>query len=172
VGIALARLPAQAVNLIIYTGRIAPGDGAKFYGALDPDAPANAPRWLTFIDENADFSDIPLTAYVQTKHVLIPKLKRMSERPGYCSGVVCSTAHCEMVTSFWRHYVERDPDYVSHPVFFTNLKDACDWLKLPDAGCQAIAEAIAAQHIKDPPAPRPGRAGGGHEAAASASNDD
>lgn len=156
-GIALVRLPAQEVNLIIYSGLIHRGDGVRFYGALDPNDPANAPRWLTYIDENADFSSIPVTAYAETKHVLIPKLKRLAERPGYASAVVCTTAHCEMITSFWRGYVERDPEYASHPVFFPSLKDACDWLNLPNGGCAAVADAIRAQHIDPSRAARPER---------------
>lgn len=156
-GIALVRLPADELNLIIYTGRIDAGDGVRFYSGLDADDPANAARWLTVIDEDADFSAIPVTSYPQTKNVMIPKLKQLAARPGYCSAVVCSTPHCELITSFWRTYVEHDPNYVSHPVFFTNLKDACDWLKLPQSGCEAAAEAVRAQHA--PPAPRPERAG-------------
>ena len=159
-GIALVRLPAQEVNLIIYAGRISRGEGVRFYSELDPDDPANAPRWLTCIDDDADFSDIPVTAFAETKHVLIPKLKRMRERPGYCSAVVCSSSRCDAIVHFWQAYVERDPEYVSHPTFFTSLKDACDWLELPDQGCAAIADAIRA-HIQSTQASRPERAGGG-----------
>ena len=145
-GIALVRLPAYELNLIVYSGRIDSGDGARFYGELDPGDLANSRRWLTYIDENADFSAIPVTAFPEAKHALIPKLKRMAERPGFCSAVVCTSTHSEMITQFWRAYVEHDPEYVSHPVFFTKLKDACDWLKLPDAGCEAVAEAIGTLH--------------------------
>lgn len=154
-GIALVRLPAYELNLIIYTGRIDPRDGVSFYGGLDADDPADAARWLTCIDEDADFSGIPVTSYPQTKNVMIPKLKQLAARPGYCSAVVCSTPHCEQITNFWRTYVEHDPNYVSHPVFFTNLKDACDWLKLPERGCEAAAEAIRAQHAPPTPTARP-----------------
>jgi hypothetical protein len=62
-----------------------------------------------------------------------------------------------MVADFWRHYVEMDPEYSSPPVIFTELKDACDWLELPDLGCDAVANAIRAQLLKPPP-----RAGLGH----------
>lgn len=153
-GIALVRLPAHEVNLIIYAGRITRDEGVRFYSELDPDNPADAARWLTYIDDDADFTDIPVTAFAETKHVLIPKLKRMRERPGYCSAVVCSTSHCEMIVNFWRAYVERDPEYVSHPEFFSNLKDACDWLRLPDAGCAGVADAIRAQHVVRRQAPQ------------------
>jgi hypothetical protein len=146
VGIALVRLPAYELTLIVYSGRIDAGDGASFYSELDPGDPANSRRWLTYIDENADFSAIPVTAFPEAKHALIPKLKQMAQRPGFCSAVVCTTAHSETITSFWRAYVDQDPDYVSHPAFFTNLKDACAWLKLPDKGCEAVAEAIRIQH--------------------------
>lgn len=160
-GIALVRLPDYELNLIIYTGRIDASDGVRFYGGLDADDPAAGARWLTYIDEDADFSGIPVTAYPQTKNVMIPKLKQLAARPGYCSAVVCSTAHCELITSFWRSYVEHDPDYVSHPVVFNNLKDACDWLHLPDAGCGAAAEAVRAQHLPPAQALRPERAESG-----------
>lgn len=160
-GIALVRLPAQQVNLILYAGRITREEGVRFYSELDPDNPADPPRWLTYIDDDADFTDVPVTAFAETKHVLIPKLKRMRERPGYCSAVVCSTSHCEMIVNFWRAYVERDPEYVSHPEFFSNLKDACDWLRLPDPGCAAIADAIRTQHLQASQAERPARAGDG-----------
>lgn len=158
-GIALVRLPAYELNLVIYAGRIAPSDAVEFYAGLDTDDPASPARWLTYIEENADFSGIPVTAYPQTKQVLIPKLKRLAARPGYCSAVVCSSEHCELITSFWRTYVEHDPNYVSHPVFFTNLKDACDWLELPDSGCEAAAETIRTQHAPPPAAAAPERAG-------------
>ena len=98
-----------------------------------------------------DFSSLPVTAFPETKHVLEPKLKRLREPPGYRSAIVCKSAHCEMVTDFWQAYVERDPEYPSHPVFFSRLKDACDWLELPEAGC----EAIRAQHAQLAPLPSP-----------------
>jgi len=139
VGVALVRFPAYKLNLFIYTGRIDPDAGLRLYSELDPDDPANAPRWLTYIDKDADFSGIPVTTYPEAKHVLEPKLKRISERRSYCTVVVCRSVQCEFITHFWRAYVEHDPDYIAHPVFFTNLKDACDWLKLPDEGRQAIA---------------------------------
>jgi hypothetical protein len=145
VGIALVRLPAYKVNLFIFTGRIDPDEGLRLYSELDPDDPANSPRWLTYIGEDVDFSGIPVTAFPEAKHVLEPILKRMSERRSYCTGVVCSSAQCQFITHFWRAYVEQDPEYISHPEFFTNLKDACDWLKLPAAGREAITAAVRAQ---------------------------
>jgi hypothetical protein len=145
-GVALVRFPAYGVDLFIFTGRIDADEGLRLYSELDPDDPAGSPRWLTYIDKDADFSGIPVTAYAEARHLLEPKLKRLSERPGYGSVAVCSSTHCEFILGFWRAFSHRDPDYVSHPVFFTNLQDACDWLKLPDAGCEAVAAAVRAQH--------------------------
>jgi hypothetical protein len=145
VGISLVRFPAYEVDLFIFTGRLDYDEGLRLYSGLDPDDPANAPRWLTYIDDDADFSGVPVTAYPEAKHVLTPKLKRFSERPGHCTATVCSSRQCEYVTHFWRAYVEHDPAYISHPVFFTKLQDACDWLKLPASGCEAMAEAIRTQ---------------------------
>jgi hypothetical protein len=148
-GLALVRLPAYDVNLVICSGRLTGDELVRFCSELDPDDPTLAPRWLTSIDENADFSGLPVTAFPKTKHILEPKLKRLREPPGYRSAIVCKTAHCELVTDFWQAYVERGPEYPSHPAFFHELKDACDWLELPEAGC----EAIRAQHAQLAPLP-------------------
>jgi hypothetical protein len=153
VGIALVRLPAYEVDLFIYTGRIDPDQGLKLYSELDPGDPASSTRWLTYIDNDADFSGIPVTAYAEARHIMAAKLKRLSERPGHCTAAVCSSAHCEFVLEFWRAFVERDPDYVSQPAFFTDLKEACAWLKLPASGCEAIAEAVRARGAAVEPRP-------------------
>jgi hypothetical protein len=159
-GIALVRFPAYEMNLVIFTGSITGDELVRFCSELDSDDPTHAPRWLTYVDETADFSSLPVTAFPQAKHVAIPIVKQHTERPGYRSAVVCTSGQCGMITDFWRAYVQRDPEYVSHPGFFADLKDACDWLKLPDSGCEAIAEAIRAEQAAQPEragdGPRPG----------------
>jgi hypothetical protein len=153
VGIALVRLPAYEVDLFIYTGRIDPDQGLKLYSELGPGDPANSPRWLTYIDQDADFSGIPVTAYAQARHIMAAKLKPLSQRPGHGTAAVCSSAHCEFILDFWRAFSELDPDYVSRPAFFTELKDACDWLNLPEAGRETIAEAVRARLADAEPLP-------------------
>jgi hypothetical protein len=144
-GISLVRLPAHNVDVIIYAGRISRDDGMRFYNELDVDDPALSSRWITWIDADVDFSDVPVTAYPQVKQILGPKLNRLSKRPEFCSAIVCNSPHCQIITHFWCDYVDRDPEYVSRPVLFTKLGEACDWLKLSSSGCAAVAQAVLAQ---------------------------
>lgn len=144
-GIALVRLPALKLNLILFTGPISRSDILRFYGEIDAADPANEPRWITHVSEDADFSGLPVDAFPQLKQILLPKLKRLLQNPDYRDAIVCNSEQCEMVANFWRNYVERELDYISPPETFTNLKDACDWLDLPNAGCEEVAETVRGQ---------------------------
>lgn len=156
-GIALVRLPAYGLNLTIYTGHIGRDEMLTFYRGLDPFAPENAYPLLTYMAPDIDLSEVALVTFSELKRVLAPKVKALTEHPHFHCVVVCNSEQCNVITRFWRAYVQRDPTYASPPVFFETLESACAWLQTPPGGCEAARKAVHAVHAEPAPSPRPER---------------
>jgi hypothetical protein len=149
VGIARVRLPAHNLNLSIYSGHISRQDLLDYYSEVDANNPALDAPHITYLAPDTDLTRLDLTAFVQLKQTLAPKVKVLAQCPAFRCVAVCSTEQCEMIVRFWRAYLMRDPTYPSPPAFFRDLQDACGWLKLP-ASAYAAAKAAIREHEAEP----------------------
>jgi hypothetical protein len=161
VGIALVRLPAYNLNLAIYAGRIDRDELLGFYQGIDVYDPVNGAPMVNYMDVNVDLSSVDLLAFSELKRILSQKLKALAENnPGFHCIIICNSEQCQTITRFWRAYVQRDPTYASPPIFFPNLKSACDWLQLEPSAYDAARDAIRASQAQAPPIATPERVGG------------
>lgn len=151
-GIALVRLPAYKLNLSIFTGRIDREELLDFYRDLDETDPANANPILTYMDPDVDLSGLDIVAFARLRPIMAPKLKVLAQNPGFHCIVVCHSAQCEAITRFWRAFLARDPSQPPLPIFFTDLKRACEWLERPGAATLAAVGAVQDQHVQPTPA--------------------
>lgn len=151
-GIALVRLPAYRLNLSIFTGRIDRDELLDYYRDLDEHDPANADPLLTYMGQDVDLSGLDVVAFARLRLILTPKLKVLSENPDFHCIIVCNSAQCEAITRFWRAFLAREPSHPPLPIFFSDLKRACEWLGRPAAATLAAVGAVQAQHVQPTPA--------------------
>lgn len=147
-GIALVRLPEHGLNLAVYTGVIGRDELLDFYRKLDAFDPANAAPIISYMAPDMDLTGVDLLAFSELKRILAPKMKALAEHAGFHCIIICNSDQCDVITRFWRAYVQRDPTYASPPIFFETLEQACDWLQLTPTACDAARDVIEACHAK------------------------
>lgn len=144
-GIALVRLPQFKLNLTIYSHRVDREELLAFYRQIDPTDPANEGALITYMGPDVDLSSLDLAAFAELKRLLAPKFKVLTEKADFRCIIICNSMQCATITRFWRAYLTRDPSFPSLPMFFPNLKRACEWLKLPPDAYEAASDAIRAR---------------------------
>lgn len=141
-GIALRRLGPHGVNLVILHGGVGRCELIGFYRGIDPEDPANALPWLTYIAPRTDFSEVDVAAYAELKRIIEPIRQAAQRMNSFRSVVVSGSEQTDALVEFWRDFVAKDSNYPPYTVLFSGIKNACRELRLPESAPEAIIDVI------------------------------
>lgn len=96
--------------------------------------------FLTYVEPNADVSQANVAAIPELRRAVSAKVSEHDHGQGF-SAWVCEPGANEPYLEFWRRYREVG-EHPAPPALFHTIEAACDWLGLPEAGRQAVIEAI------------------------------
>ena len=143
-GVKLRRLGAHSVNLVMLRGRIDRDALIRFWRGIDPDDPANILPWIFYLSRDTDMSEIDIAAYAELKRILIPIRDRAAKKKNYTAVMVSNSEGSDAFIEFWREFVSKDTKYPPYTMLFSNVRHACESLKLPTSAEAAIGDAIQA----------------------------
>lgn len=144
-GIALRRLGPHGVNLVIFHGRINRDELIGFYRNIDVEDPANLMPWLSYLAPDADMSEIDIPTYAELRRIMSPIREKVStERKYYLSVVISNSERCDTLIKFWHDFIAKDSKNPPYTILYSDIKDACESLELPDSALGAITETIRA----------------------------
>jgi hypothetical protein len=150
-GITLKRFQSPPLNLLIYSGTVNRQMVLDFYPNIDPNNPANANPWLTYMPDDVDISELDLMVFVELKRALEPILKALTPDKPLVSALMTGSRTNAAILNLWRGYVGRDPQYNSEPTVFSSLAAAFDHLGLPQDTRGVVEAAIAGEGVAPPP---------------------
>jgi hypothetical protein len=162
VSIEVSEFESYDFNLIVYSGKVTRDELQVFYSTADEWSNSGSSAWITYIDKNVDLSDIHPEEFGTLRRILLPKIHKLIEKDaGFCSIIVCNSQQAEAITNYWRDFIGRDRAERYYPIFFSDLRGACEWLGLPPSAHDAVLGAVdATDECGDPdpgrgPAPPP-----------------
>lgn len=162
---ALRRLGPHGVNLVVLHGVIDRSELIGFYRGIDPEDPANALPWLTYVASGADLSDVDIAAFAELKRTIEPIRRKVERSTSFCSVVVSGSEQSDALVEFWHDFIAKDSDHPPYTVLFSGVKNACRELHLTGSAPEAIIGVI--RSVLAPP--QVGRAGAGRSHMSSSS---
>lgn len=143
-GIVVKRLPDYGLTLDIWRGTVTAEDMIEHFEGLTQ---AEAQRRLSFIDPAVNLYAMDIAAIPKLRRLTACKLDELyADRP-MLSAVVCGPGENKPVIEFWQRYVWGDHEAGRHPVAFSSLEEAFDWLALPETARQKVIEALEAEAL-------------------------
>jgi hypothetical protein len=137
-GIRVERFPGYDVEVHLYSGPMVGEEVIRHFRELGP---ADALRWIHYLDPTADMSVIDVACLPLLKHTIASKKEELfGDRPSV-SAIVYGSRTDQSFFSFWRSYAAAGELQPRLPVLFSSLGAACEWMRLPEAGRKAVMTA-------------------------------
>jgi hypothetical protein len=136
--IRVERLPDYDVVLHLYSGAMAGGEVISHFRRLGA---SDAGRWIHYVEPNADMSCLDVACLPELKRAIADKKHELFGDEPSTSAIVYGSRTNERFFTFWRSYAGYGEPHPRLPVLFTSLEAACEWLRLPRAGRQAVLSA-------------------------------
>jgi hypothetical protein len=138
--ISISRFPDHKLALLLFRGPIDAIDMLDFFGGQG--APREvAMRWLTYIDPDADLSQLDLMSITELKRTIDRRQRERAWDATFRTAIVCNSRRNDPMVNLWKGYVGHDPGHLAKPVVFSSLEGACAYLTLPVDAWAGVAQA-------------------------------
>jgi hypothetical protein len=139
--ISIARFPEFKLALVVFRDLIEAEELLAFYGGCEADRDGES-RWLTYVDPDADLSQLDLMTITELKRVAGRKQRERPWVEGFRAAIVSNSRRNDPMVNLWKGYVGRDPDHFAKPLVFPSLDGACAYLGLPAEARETLAQAV------------------------------
>lgn len=138
------RLPSYGTTINLFSGAVTTADLFDYVRGLDA---TDMFRWLNYIDPTCDMTGVDLGSTPELKRFVASKLSEYrGTEPVRVTFVTGPGGPNAQVLHFWSDYVGADEKYPADANWFTNVREACEWLGLPEPGRQAVIQAVEARN--------------------------
>lgn len=146
-GVRLRRYPEYGVTLFVFSGALVAGELQSLFEALDQ---RDAGRWLSYGDETIEMTRIKVSDFPALKRLVYHKQKELFGDSHPSNAMVYASKYGEELLRFWQLYTLVGDVRPMTPAVFSNLADACRWLRLPADACAKIEAEVG---LRKPDAP-------------------
>lgn len=126
--------PEHDLTLLVTRGKHTGQDVIQTFQSMDASC---ATRWLKYIDETTDMSEVYLSNLPVMRRVKAEKRRELFGDSPKPSAVVCDASPSgQILIEFWQRYTDLGERC------FRSLDEAYDWLGLSEAARDAVAHAL------------------------------
>jgi hypothetical protein len=137
--LSITRFPEFKLALLVFCDLIEAGEMLDFFSGrgADPDVET---RWLTYIDTDADLTQLDLMSITELKRLIDRRQRERAWDATFRTAIVCNARRNDPMVSLWKGYVGRDPGHLAKPIVFSSLEGACAYLTLPVEAWETVSQ--------------------------------
>lgn len=139
-GIRLVRFPQYGVTLHVYSGALRAHETAKHFRRL---CPGDISPAVHAFGADVDLSGFDVEHIPFVKHAIALKEANLPGGRPKRSVVIARSEAVHEFFCFWNSYCDFGHLNVTPFHIASSMKEACDWLRLPEGACEALTAAEA-----------------------------
>ena len=101
-------------------------------------------RQIHYLDRSVDVSGLDVASIPALRRITTAKVREVCKDEPRFTALVAAAPEAQQYLQLWCSYAAPEEGRQSVRAEFCTIKDACDWLGLSDAACNAVTAAVEA----------------------------